>query len=116
MRISLHAISCRLTRCNIPFWDIPSSDASLVAIMPKPAPAKSLFSPEYDAFLVSLRKARTAAGLTQTEAAKRLKRPQSFVSKCESGERRVDVVELLLFCRAYGADASRFVKSLSSAI
>jgi len=84
--------------------------------MPKPAPAKSLFSPEYDAFLALLRKARTEAGLTQTEAAERLGHPQSFVSKCESGERRVDVVELLLFCRAYKADPSKFFKALVSAV
>jgi hypothetical protein len=36
------------------------------------------------------------------EVARRLGRPQSFVSKCESGERRVDVVELAEFARLYG--------------
>jgi hypothetical protein len=41
------------------------------------------------------------AGLTQVEAARALKRPQSFVSKCESGERRVDVIELEAFARLY---------------
>jgi transcriptional regulator with XRE-family HTH domain len=39
--------------------------------------------------------ARLAAGLTQTELARTLQRPQSFVSKYESGERRLDVVEFL---------------------
>ncbi len=48
-----------------------------------------------------LRAAREAAGLTQAEAAQALGRPQSFVSKCESGERRIDVVELLAFARLY---------------
>jgi transcriptional regulator with XRE-family HTH domain len=41
------------------------------------------------------------AGLTQVEVANRLKRPPSFVSKIESGERRVDVVELSELAKAY---------------
>ncbi len=41
------------------------------------------------------------AGLTQVEVANRLKRPQSFVSKIESGERRVDAVELSELARVY---------------
>ena len=49
-----------------------------------------------------LKRARTEAGLTQVDAAERLKKPQSFVSKSESGERRVDVIELEAFARAYG--------------
>lgn len=50
-------------------------------------------------------------GLTQVEVAAKLRRPQSFVSKCESGERRVDVVELLVeFARLYGEDLVYFVR------
>ena len=40
--------------------------------------------------------------MTQREVAKKLKRPQSFISKCESGERKVDVVELCDFVKVYG--------------
>lgn len=80
--------------------------------MAKAAPKKSIYSPEYDRFLTLLRKAREDAGLTQLQAAAKLKRPQSFVSKCESGERRVDVVELLLFCTAYEVEGSDFIKKL----
>ena len=58
---------------------------------------KSLYSETYSRFLEQLRKARESAGLTQEEVARRLGRPQSFVSKCESGERRVDIAELLDF-------------------
>jgi len=47
------------------------------------------------------RKMRARAGLTQQQAARLLSRPQSFVSKCESGERRVDFVELQFFAKAY---------------
>lgn len=63
----------------------------------------------YKRFLFRLREARNAAGLTQSQAAHKLRRPQSFISKCESGERRVDVVELLEFCRIYRKGISFFV-------
>ena len=51
------------------------------------------------------------AGLTQVEGANRLKRPQSFVSKVESGERRVDVVELSELARIYRKPLDFFVFS-----
>ncbi|HEY6388986.1 MAG TPA: helix-turn-helix transcriptional regulator [Candidatus Acidoferrum sp.] len=41
-----------------------------------------------------LKQARIDAGLTQTQVARKLSKPQSFVSKFESGERRIDFVEL----------------------
>ena len=40
------------------------------------------------------------AGVSQQELAKRVKRPQSYVSKCETGERRLDVVEFAEWTRA----------------
>ena len=64
---------------------------------------------EYRRFLERLRAARQQAGLTKTEVAARLRQPQSFVSKCESGERRVDVVELLAFARLYRKPLTFFV-------
>jgi transcriptional regulator with XRE-family HTH domain len=66
-------------------------------------------SAAYRLFLTRLREARLAAGLTQVEVAAKLHRPQSFVSKCESGERRVDVVELTEFARLYKRDLDFFV-------
>jgi len=57
--------------------------------------------PEYRRFLERLRAARVEAGLTQVQVAARLRKPQSYVSKCESGERRVDVVELADFAKLY---------------
>jgi ribosome-binding protein aMBF1 (putative translation factor) len=80
--------------------------------MPSGGLKKSLHSAAYDRFLTLLRKAREDAGLSQVQAAKKLKKPQSFVSKCESGERRVDVVELLAFCDAYALSAERFLRAL----
>ncbi len=66
-------------------------------------------NPEYKHFLNQLRAARETAGLTQAEVAKRLGQPQSFVSKCESGERRVDVGELTAFARVYRKDLEFFI-------
>jgi ribosome-binding protein aMBF1 (putative translation factor) len=90
----------------IPVWDQKWSVA-------KAPTQKSLYSSEYERFLRMLRQARDSAGLTQSEAARELQRPQSFISKCESGERRVDVVELTQFCRVYGVTTSAFLKKLN---
>lgn len=57
---------------------------------------KSIYSADYQRLCGLLRDLREQAGLTQAEVAARLKEPQSFVSKYESGERRLDVVELRL--------------------
>jgi transcriptional regulator with XRE-family HTH domain len=63
---------------------------------------------QYRVFLRRLRQAREDAGLTQVEVARRLSRPQSFISKCESGERRVDFIELRYFARIYRKPISYF--------
>jgi transcriptional regulator with XRE-family HTH domain len=63
----------------------------------------------YSQFLGKLKQARAEAGLTQVEVAGRLKRPQSFVSKIESGERRVDVVELSELAKLYGKQVDFFL-------
>ena len=51
--------------------------------------------------LVRLRLAREAAGLRQVDVGRALGRPDSFVSKCELGERRIDPIELRDFARIY---------------
>jgi transcriptional regulator with XRE-family HTH domain len=66
-------------------------------------------SPRYRQFLERLRAARIEASLTQEEVAAKIDRPQSFVSKCESGERRVDVVELEQFATLYEKPLSYFL-------
>ena len=71
--------------------------------------SKSVHSEEYQAFLSKLRKARKAAKLTQEEVAQRLRQPQSFVSKMESGERRLDAVELKAIARIYGKPVDFFI-------
>ncbi len=66
-------------------------------------------STRYRQFLVRLRTARREAGLTQVQASRALDKPQSYLSKCESGERRVDVVELERFAKIYGKPFSYFL-------
>jgi transcriptional regulator with XRE-family HTH domain len=68
--------------------------------MPSMGSAKALHTSRYRAFLARLRQARMDAGLTQEEIAGRLGRPQTWVSKCELGERRVDFVEIEDFAAA----------------
>ncbi len=71
---------------------------------------KSIQTREYAYFVDKLRQARLEAGLTQVQVAKKLKRPQSHISNIESGQQRVDVVELQRFAKLYGKDIQYFIK------
>jgi len=71
---------------------------------------KSIHTKEHAIFVERLRKARQEAGLTQVQVAKKLKRPQSYISQIESGQQRIDVVELQKFARMYGKDVNYFLK------
>jgi transcriptional regulator with XRE-family HTH domain len=75
-----------------------------------------LHSARYAVFLKALEEASEPAGLTQAEVAKRLGETQTFVSKCERGERRIDVMELRMFCQAFGLTLKQFVGALEKAI
>ena len=72
----------------------------------------SIYSDSYQLLLELLVSARRNSALTQTQLADRLGRPQSFVSKYERGERRLDVIELIQVCRAVGADPHQIVQVL----
>ena len=72
---------------------------------------RSQYRREYQSFLVRLRAARTSARLTQEQVAEQLDVPQSFISKIESGERRVDVVELQALATLYKKALTYFVGS-----
>ena len=73
---------------------------------------KSAFTKKHETFRRLLVQARKEAELTQVQLAKRLARPQSFVSKFERGERRLDVVEFLEVTSAIGIDPIRFLQTL----
>jgi transcriptional regulator with XRE-family HTH domain len=68
--------------------------------------------PDHSVLLELLVHIREKANLRQIEVAAALKRPQSFVSKYETGERRLDVLELREVCRACGIDLKEFVALL----
>lgn len=59
-----------------------------------------------------MRAAREAAGVTQQELARRLGKPQSYVSKAEMGERRLDVVEFLHFMRAIEGEPHALLRDI----
>ncbi len=71
---------------------------------------KSIQTREYAYMVERLRKARIEAGLTQVQAAKKIGRPQSHISNIESGQQRVDVVELKRFAALYGKRLNYFIK------
>lgn len=73
---------------------------------------KSLRSPAHRKLTRRLTAARNAAGLTQAALAEKLGRHQSFVAKYESGERRLEVIELLQVCRELGVSAGRILTDL----
>lgn len=75
---------------------------------------KSIHTREYAVLLRLLKEAREAAGLTQVQVAKKLKQSQSFVTKMERGDRRIDVVQLRTICRLYGSTLSQFVVRLEA--
>lgn len=70
---------------------------------------QSIYSPEYKAFLARLRQCRLAKRLTQVQVAKALRKPQSFVSKIERGERRLDPLELRAVAKLYGISLDRLL-------
>ena len=71
---------------------------------------KALHVDEYNRFKKRLKEARLQVGLTQVQVAKKLGLPQSYVSKIESGERRVDAVELERLAKIYSKSVNYFLK------
>jgi transcriptional regulator with XRE-family HTH domain len=71
---------------------------------------KNTFTPEHQALCELLREVRHKAGLTQVELAARLKRDQTFVSKYESGERMLDIIEVRKVCEALDIPLEKFVR------
>lgn len=73
---------------------------------------KTIYSREYAVVLRLLRAARERSGITQVQLAKKLKLTQSFVSKIERGDRRLDIVQLRTICQTMGLSLSEFVEQL----
>lgn len=71
--------------------------------------SKSIYGAEYKKVVENLRKAREDVGLRQEDVAQKLDKPQSYISKIERGERRIDVVELKAFARLYKKPLDYFI-------
>ena len=67
------------------------------------------YSKEYKKTIERLKKARFEIGLKQEEVAKKLKKPQSYLSKIERGERRIDVAELQELAKIYKKEINYFI-------
>jgi ribosome-binding protein aMBF1 (putative translation factor) len=91
---------------NIPIWNI--SDAQLLSV--GMSMRKSIYSEEHEHLVSRLKEARKQAGLTQKQVAERLGIGQSVVSKIESGQYRVDVIQLSQFAKLYKKDLKFFIK------
>jgi transcriptional regulator with XRE-family HTH domain len=74
--------------------------------------AKTLGTEQHKALIAMLIAKREAAGLTQVQLAEALGEYQSFVARLESGQRRVDVIELIELARIIGFDASQAVTAV----
>ena len=75
---------------------------------------KSIHTKKYDRFRELLIQARRKACMTQTEVAKRLSNQQSYVSKYERGERRLDVIEFLDIARVINCDPMEIIGRLQA--
>ena len=71
---------------------------------------RSIRTKEYQDFALKLKNARLEAGFTQVEVTRKLKRSQSYISKSEAGEQRLDIVEIKKFAMLYKKDVGYFVK------
>lgn len=73
---------------------------------------RSQHSDRYKQLRTRLLEQRKRAGVTQAQLARKLEKPQSFVSKFESGERRLDAIELLDVSRALGTTVSALLRGI----
>ena len=72
--------------------------------------SKSIYSKDYKAIIEHLKTARLDASLSQQAVAVKLGKPQSYISKIESGERRLDVAEMKKLAAIYNKPADYFLK------
>ncbi len=80
----------------------------------KKQPEKSIYTDEYAVVLRLMKAARKKSGVTQVELAERLGQTQSFVSKVERGDRRLDIVQLRSILREFSVSLTQFVAQLEA--
>lgn len=71
---------------------------------------RTIRTKEYVNFIAKLRRARLEAGLKQIDVAKKFRRPQSYISRVESGEYRLDILEVKKFAKIYGKSIDYFLR------
>jgi transcriptional regulator with XRE-family HTH domain len=79
-----------------------------------PVTRKTVHNERYKRLIAALKAGRLKAGITQTELARILLRPQSYVAKYERGERRLDVVEFVEISTAIKTDAAKLLSKIFS--
>jgi transcriptional regulator with XRE-family HTH domain len=77
---------------------------------------KTLNKKEYKILLEQLYRLRLGSGLRQSDLADKLQVPQSFISKIESGERKIDLIELREICIALGSNLKEFINEFEKAL
>jgi len=93
------------------------ADFALRVIVAKLYPMeKSLFSPEQNELCRLLKQVRHGAGFSQTDLAERLGKPQSFVSRYETGQQRLDILQLRQVCLAVGISLTEFSQRLEGVL
>ena len=71
---------------------------------------KTIRTKAYAIFIERMKNAREEAGLRQIDVARRMKRPQSYISRVESGEYRLDILEVKRFAEIYQKSIEYFIK------
>jgi len=72
--------------------------------------SESIYSKDHKDLIERLKKARREAGIDQVDVAKKLGKSQSYLSKIESGQRKIDVIQLQKFAKFYNKDINYFLK------
>jgi transcriptional regulator with XRE-family HTH domain len=71
---------------------------------------KTIRTKEYALFIERMKKARLEANLRQIDVARKMKRPQSYISRVESGEYRLDILEVKRFAKLYKKSVEYFIR------
>ena len=71
---------------------------------------KIIYSKEHRYLVKQLKKARKEIGLSQEQVANFLHRTQSYISKIESGQRKIDIIQLKKFVKIYKKNIDFFLK------
>ena len=79
-------------------------------------PTSTLHKKENELLTTMMREMRISAGLTQAECAMALAKPQSFVSKVEGGNQRIDLIQLREYCNVCGTSLTNFVKRFEARV